>query len=128
MKRKEGVDKKGKAPKEVKEIVKEGNENKKEEDDIDEEEEEMSEEESDYEEEYGEERDLEEKVFCHWEAEIGNNGRQCSESSDKPLQLTCTFDGVVTQGIYLRKDFVLTNGRVYIGGSFCHWNYFDRLE
>ena len=88
----------------------------------------MSEEESDYEEEYEEERDLEEKVFCHWEADIGDNRRQFSGDSDKPLRLTCTFDEVVTQGIYTREDFVLTNEGVYIGGSFCHWNYFDRLE
>jgi len=128
MKKQEEAAEKEKAPEEVKKTVKEGNENEREEDDIGEEEEEMSEEESDYEEEYEEERDLEEKVFCHWEADIGDNRRQCSGDSDKPLRLTCTFDEVVTQGIYTREDFVLTNEGVYIGGSFCHWNYFDRLE
>src|SRR6266513_1461467 len=97
MKRQEEVAKKEKAPEGVKEIVKEGNENEKEEDDISEEEEEMSEEESDYKEEYEEEKYLEEKVFCHWKADNGNNRRQCSESSDKPLRLTCTFDEVVTR-------------------------------
>src|SRR5436190_11746034 len=115
MKRQEEAAEKEKAPEGVKETVRKGNENEKEEDDIGEEEEKMSEKESDYKEEHEEERDLEEKVFCHWEADIGNNRRQCSENSDKLLQLTCTFDEVVIQRIYLGEDFVLTNERVYIG-------------
>src|SRR5436853_5215342 len=106
-------------PEEVKETVREEeNENGKDEEMNNEEEEEMSEEESDYEEEYEDEKDLEEKVYCHWDTNVENDEEQHSESSDKPLRLTCTFDEVVIQGIYPREDFVLANEGVYLGGSF----------
>src|SRR6266480_3198424 len=85
-------------------------------------------EEGEYEEEYEDETDIREKVFCHWDASVENDEDQHSDESGGPLQLTCTFDEVVTQGIYPREDFVLVNSGVYIEESFYLWDYFERLE
>ena len=91
------------------------------------EEEEISDEEIE-EEEFEEETDLQEKVFCHWNTNFENDGDEHSDESGESLQFTCIFDEVVTQGVYLREDFVLVNNGVYLGESFHHWNYFERLE
>jgi hypothetical protein len=86
--------------------------------------------ESDYEEEYEEEEELEEKVFCHFEMFAPDEPPilETESDSEPPLQLSCTFQKVVLEGIYPREDFVLSNDGVYLGESFHHWNYFQRLE
>jgi hypothetical protein len=70
-----------------------------------------------------EEEELEEKVFCY--ATINEKE---SEQSELPVYLTCQFQNVVLDGIYLREDFVLIDNGVYFGKSFHTWDYFRRLN
>lgn len=77
------------------------------------------EDESEDEEEY-EEEELEEKVFCC--------ALQEERSEQPPVRFTCEFQDVVLGGIYPREDLVLVNSGVYLGKSFCTWDYFRRLN
>src|SRR4051794_2970819 len=79
-----------------------------------------------YEEEY-EEEELEEKVYCHFKMFTPDEPPilETESNSKSPLQLSCTFQKVVLEGIYPQEDFVLSNNGVYLGDSFHHWNYFQ---